>query len=33
VTQKEKVDVCSAVVNLTLDSSWSLYIGPIWPTN
>jgi len=31
--RRQLVAVCSAVVNNGLDISWSLYIGPLWPTN
>jgi len=33
VSQQENVAVCSAVVNNGLDSFWSLYVGPVLPTN
>jgi len=26
------LSVCSAVVNNGIDSSWRLYVGPLWPT-
>jgi len=32
LSKKEYMAVCSHVVNNGLDCSWSLYIGPLWPT-